>query len=133
MIFIDCNIPMYLVGGPHAHKVESQLLLQRAAASGIRLVSNAEVLQEILHRYSAINRRDAIEPAMNCLMGLVDEIYPVEESTVLRASRMLLVSSGVSARDAVHLATMERYEIETIMSFDAGFDQWPGIRRLYKI
>jgi hypothetical protein len=29
-----------------------------------RLVTDAEVLQEILHRYVAIDRRDAIQPAL---------------------------------------------------------------------
>ena len=28
MIFIDSNIPMYLVGAPHPHKVDAQRLLE---------------------------------------------------------------------------------------------------------
>ena len=133
LIFIDSNIPMYLVGAPHVHKFDAQLLLQQAAASGICLVSDAEVIQEILHRHTAINRKDAIEPAMNCLLQLVDEIYPIEKVTFVRASAILLGSSGISARDAVDLAAIEQHGIQTIMSFDAGFDQWPGIRRLYQV
>ena len=67
MIFVDSNIPMYLVGAPHPHKTDSQRLLERAIADGERLVSDAEVLQEILHGYVAINRRDAIQPAFDAL------------------------------------------------------------------
>jgi hypothetical protein len=33
-------------------------------------VTSAEVLQEILHRYVAINRRDAIQPAFDALPGV---------------------------------------------------------------
>jgi hypothetical protein len=62
MIFIDSNIPMYLVGRPHRHKAEAQVLLEAAIAANERLVTSAEVLQEILHRYVAIRRRDAIQP-----------------------------------------------------------------------
>jgi predicted nucleic acid-binding protein len=36
----------------------------------------------------------------------------------------------LSARDAVHLAVMEHHGIERIMTFDSGFDAFPGITRL---
>jgi predicted nucleic acid-binding protein len=62
LIFVDSNIPMYLLGAPHAHKVEAQILLERLIADGQRLVTDAEVLQEILHRYAAIDKREAIAP-----------------------------------------------------------------------
>jgi predicted nucleic acid-binding protein len=39
---------------------------------------------------------------------------------------------GIQGRDAIHLAVMERSGIESIMSFDAGLDQYPGITRLHK-
>ncbi len=63
MIFVDSNIPMYLVGAPHPHRADARRLLERAVGDGERLVSDAEVLQEILHRYVVISRRDAIQPA----------------------------------------------------------------------
>jgi predicted nucleic acid-binding protein len=37
---------------------------------------------------------------------------------------------GISARDAVHAAVMLNHEIGSIATFDAGFDQVPGIRRM---
>ena len=52
MIFIDSNIPMSLVGRAHPHKIDSQRLLERCIADGERLVTDCEVLQEILHRLS---------------------------------------------------------------------------------
>jgi uncharacterized protein len=35
-----------------------------------RLLTDAEVLQEVLHRYVAIDRRDAIQPAFDALPGI---------------------------------------------------------------
>ena len=75
MIFIDSNVPMYLVGGPHPHKLDAQQLLERYISDGERLVADAEVLQEILHRYTAIQRKDAIQPAFEALLGVVDEVF----------------------------------------------------------
>ena len=53
MILIDSNIPMYLVGADHPHKIDAQRLLERCIADRVRLVTDVEVLQEILHRYIA--------------------------------------------------------------------------------
>lgn len=130
MTFVDSNIPMYLIGMAHPHKVDAQRLLEQLIAEEERLVTDAEVLQEILHRYAAIERRDAIQPAFDAITGIVDEIYPIEAADVDRAKVVLAGSRSLSARDALHVAIMERYGIERILSFDAGFDARPGISRI---
>lgn len=130
MIFVDSNVPMYLVGAPHPHKIDAQHLLERAIADGERLVTSAEVLQEILHRYVAIQRRDAIQPAFDALLGVVDEVYPVSREDVERASRVLDGLGATSARDALHVAVMQRREVGRILTFDRAFDGIPGIERV---
>jgi uncharacterized protein len=127
---VDSNIPMYLVGAPHPHKVDAQRLLEKLIRDRQRLVTDAEVLQEILHRYVAIDRRGAIQPAFDALLGIVDEVLPVDARAVERAKQIVLEYQELSARDAVHLAVMERHGIKQILSFDAGFDAFPGITRL---
>lgn len=130
MIFVDSNIPMYLVGADHPHKVDARRLLEAAVAGSERLVTSAEVLQEILHRYVAIDRRDAIQPAFDALLGIADEVLAVERPDTQRAKDIVLGSRRVSARDALHIAIMERAGISRIMSFDTGFDGIPGVTRL---
>ena len=132
MIFVDSNVPMYLVGAPHPHKVEAQILLERLIASGERLATDAEVLQEVLHRYTAIHRRDAIAPTVRLALEIVDEVYPIEKADVLRAGEIVQNPAELSARDAIHIAIMERHGIRSILSFDSDFDRWPGIHRLYE-
>ncbi len=107
--------------------------MERSAAAGERLVSDAEVLQEILHRYTAINRREAIGPAMDALLSVVDEILPIEKEDVLRAGEILRRPEGFSARDALHIAIMARHRIGRIMSFDADFDRWQGVTRVHSV
>ena len=130
MILVDSNIPMYLIGAPHPHKSDAQKLLEKCIAEGERLVTDAEVLQEILHRYVAIERRDAIQPAFDALLGVVDEVFPVDVSAAERAKKIVLGNKRLSSRNAVHLAVMEQQGVERIMSFDAGFDGFPGIKRV---
>jgi len=121
---------MYLVGAPHVHKGDAQRLLEKFVSERQRLVTDAEVLQEILHRYAAIQRRDAIQPAFNALLGVVDQVLPIDQVAVERAKQIVLGHIELSARDAIHLAVMEHHGIDRILSFDSGFDQFPGIIRL---
>lgn len=124
---------MYLVGGSHPRKTDAQMILERLVVSGERLVSDAEVLQEVLHRYTAINKRDAIDPAIRVMLDVVDEIFPIEKRDVLRAAEIARSPSLFSARDAVHISVMERHGVSTILTFDADYDRWPGLKRLYRI
>jgi hypothetical protein len=130
VIFVDSNIPMYLVGASHHHKVDAQRLVESVIVRNERLVTDAEVLQEILHRYVAIERRDAIQPAFDVVLGIVDEVFPIELEDVERAKTTAMNRAAVSARDAVHVAVMERRGITRILSFDRGFDRVPGIQRI---
>jgi predicted nucleic acid-binding protein len=130
VILVDSNIPMYLVGAPHPHKANAQRLLEKLISDRQRLVTDAEVLQEILHRYVAIDRRGAIQPAFDALLGVVDDVLAVDRTVVERAKQIVLGYRQLSARDAVHLSVMEKNGIEQILSFDSGFDAFPRITRL---
>jgi uncharacterized protein len=130
VIFIDSNVPMYLVGAAHRHKLDAGRMLEEAILSGERLVTDAEVLQEILHRYVAIDRRDAIEPALRSMLDVVDEVFPVDVSLVESARDLLLRHPRLSARDAIHVAAMQRHGVQRIMTFDRDYDDMPGIVRV---
>jgi uncharacterized protein len=131
VILVDSNIPMYLVGAEHPNKSVAQRMLERAVITGERLVTDAEVLQEILRRYAAIGRREAIGPAFEAVLGVVDEVLPIAREDVERARVLLTTAARLSARDAVHVAIMQRHAIDRVMSFDRGFDEIPGIVRLF--
>jgi predicted nucleic acid-binding protein len=124
---------MYLIGAPHPHKDDAKLLLENVVLSGQHLVTDAEVLQEILHRYAAIGKREAIQPAFEVVRNIVDEVFAIEERDVLRAGDIMEDQVSMSARDAIHIAVMERHGIETILSFDADFDRWPGVKRMFRL
>jgi predicted nucleic acid-binding protein len=130
VIFVDSNIPMYLVGSPHPHKTDAQRLVERLVSDRERLVTDAETLQEILHRYVAIHRSDFIQPAFDTLLGITDQIFAVDRAAAERAKEIVLGRPRLSARDALHLAIMEQHGIDRILSFDSGFDGYPGVTRL---
>ena len=124
---------MYLIGAPHRHKTEAQVIVERLIASGQRLVTDAEVLQEILHRYTAIEKREAIGPALKVTLDITDEVFSIQKADVLRASEIVQNPAKLSARDAVHIAVMEHRGVRSILSFDADFDLWPSLNRIYTV
>jgi hypothetical protein len=130
VILIDSNVPMYLVGAAHPHKTDAQRQLERLVADRERLVTDAEVLQEILHRYVAIDRRAAIQPAFDAILGVVDEVLAVDAPIVQLAKTIVLGRHQLSARDAIHAAVMTHHGITRIFSFDDEFDGIPGIERI---
>jgi hypothetical protein len=130
VIFVDSNIPMYLVGAEHPNKHRARSLVEAAVSRGDALVTDVEVLQEVLHRYAALRRTDAVQPAFDVTLSLVDEVLPVTLPHVERARDILLADYGLSARDVLHLAVMADAQVIRIMTFDAGFDAYPGVERL---
>jgi uncharacterized protein len=130
LIFVDSNIPMYLIGSPHPHKLDAQRLVQAAIAAGEPLLTDAEVLQEICHRFVSLQRRDMIQPGFDAILGIVDDVLPVAREDAEAAKDVLLRYASLSARDAVHIAVMNRHGLNRIMTFDRGYDVYPGIERV---
>jgi predicted nucleic acid-binding protein len=98
--------------------------------TGERLVTSAEVMQEILHRYVAIGRRDAIGPASRVLDEICDEVLDITRNDVEAAREIVQKDLRFTARDALHVAVMRRHSVETILSFDRAFDFFDDLQRI---
>jgi len=129
VILVDSNIPMYLVGGDHPNRARTHAALLAIAAEGERLVTDAAVLQEILHRYVLTQRVHLLHEAMQAILDLTVEVYPMQREDVVLAADVVRTAK-VSARDAIHVAVMRRRCITRILSFDRGFDGIEGIERI---
>ena len=130
MTFVDANVPMYLVGDPHPNQARALAALLRLARDGEQFVTDVDVYQEILHRYTSTRRLHIIDAAIQCLDVIISGVllYGMEE---IRVARALIDSvQGISARDALHVAVMRSAGITRILSYDRGFDAVPGIERL---
>ena len=97
----------------------------------LRAIQGLAHAEEILRRYTTIDRRDAIEPAIDILREVVDSVHPIEFADVARSRRILVSTPRLSERDALHIAVMQARDIVRIMSFDTGFDLVSGIERIH--
>lgn len=106
------------------------MLFGRLASEGETFATDVEAYREILHRYTALNRTDAIEPAITLPDAIADEVFALAMDHIRGAQKLIESIRGVSARDAVHAAIMRSAGISDIFSFDRGFDRFPGISRI---
>ena len=128
MIFVDSNVPMYLVGVPHPNREQVETFLRQRPDEDY--VTSAEVYQEILHRYAAIDRRRAINDAFTLLDDLVGSVFSISRDEVEAARQVAEKHPELSARDCLHLAVMAANGVSRILSFDDGFSDYSGVTRL---
>jgi predicted nucleic acid-binding protein len=129
-VFVDSNIPMYVAGRDHPNRGPALRFLEAVRAPRIDGCTSAEVLQEILFRYSGLNRLDLMARVYELFAELCPAVLPVTLADTDRAKTLLCSAVGVSARDAVHAAVMLNNDIHDIATFDQGFDRVPGLRRV---
>lgn len=134
-IFIDANIPMYVAGRDHPLKETSTRILKLAAARPESFFTDAEVLQELLHRYLALRRtwpsgRRATIDFAELMRGRIEPIYG--EDVERAASLAEKYAPPLAARDLLHAAVMLRVGTEKIATADTDFDHLApeGIVRL---
>ena len=130
MILIDSNILMYAAGADHPHKSPSVAVLERIAGGEVEAVINAEVLQEILHRYRSIRRWEDGRRVYDLTRQLFPVVLPVTAAALDRARDLLDRVASIMARDAVHAAVVLTEGLEAVCSYDKDFDRIPGIIRL---
>ena len=122
---------MYLVGAGHPNKERALEILTNLIRDEELLITDVEVYQEILHRYSAIGRHDAIDAAFAILDAIAEEVLSFGLAEVRAARRLIGLVPVISSRDALHVAVMRQAGASRILSFDRGFDSCPGIERLF--
>jgi predicted nucleic acid-binding protein len=130
-IHIDANIPIYAMGREHPLREPALQVLQLAADHSSAFFTDAEVLQEIVHRHVALKRWPAAHTYFRQFLVLMSgRIEPMYVSDVENTGFLATRYQDLSARDLVHLAVMQRVGATKIVSADSGFDAVSGIERL---
>ncbi len=133
-IFVDTNVAIYAAGREHPLKQPSKEILRLAAARPRDFFTDAEVLQELLHRYLALRMWPAGKNAVRGFAALMKgSIESVSAEDVERAADLADdYAPELSARDLLHVAVMLRAGSQTIATADKSFDRLAdnGIERL---
>jgi hypothetical protein len=129
VILVDTNVIMYAAGAEHPHKKPSVAFLERVARGEIEATIDAEVLQEILHRYRTIGRWEDGRRVYDLARQLFRNVVPVTAEVLDRARRILDTDRRIMARDALHAAVVMAEGLEAVCSWDRDFDRIKGIVR----
>jgi uncharacterized protein len=128
-MYVDTTIFMYAMGADSRFKEPCARILRAGATDKTVLVTSAETLQEVLHRYRSIGRHREIQITFDAISAAVQQVLPVTSADVEEARRLgeRAGASGTSARDLVHAAVARRQGIREILTVDTGFASIPGV------
>ena len=130
MILVDSNIVMYAAGAEHPNKTPSVAFLASVADERVEAIIDAEFLQEILHRYRALNRWIEGRRVYDLARQIFPAVLPITSEILDRARILLDEYEGLMARDALHAAVVELNTLEAICSYDQDFDRISTIKRI---
>ena len=129
--FLDANIPIYAAGRPHRLKGPCAQVLMLAAERPEAFLTDAEVLQELLHRYLALRLWSEGRDVFHGFADLMRErVEPVQAIDVEQAALLADELPELGARDLLHAAIIRRLEVQNIISADAGLDRLTEVERL---
>jgi predicted nucleic acid-binding protein len=130
MVFVDSNVPMYVAGRGHPNREPARRLLASAREGALDICTSTEVLQEIMYRYTALQRRDLAASVYDLFVQICPIVLPVTLADTDRAKALVSHSSAISVRNAIHAAVMLNHDVTDIATFDEGFDRIEGVRRI---
>jgi predicted nucleic acid-binding protein len=118
VIFVDTNLFMFAVGGPHPLRGPARAFFQESVEKSLQLVTSAEVLQELLHAYLPVGRLATLDAALALADACIAVVWPIDVEDVRAARVFADRHSGLGARDLLHLACCRRHGAERIKTFD---------------
>lgn len=119
MIFVDTNVIMYAVGRAHPLKVEARAFFEEhLERSDAPLCTSAEVLQELMHAYVAVDRIHTLRSAMMLVEERIPHVWDVGAKDVQAALALIDVHRELGARDLLHLAMCRRRGVTRIRTYD---------------
>ena len=130
MIMLDTNIFMYAAGVSHPNKKPCLQLLEKIASGNIGAIIDAEVLQEILHRYRSINRWEDGCRVFESARQIIPIVEPITDETLDLAFDIMKCHPELMARDALHAAACQISGCDVFCSYDKDFDKIQNIKRL---
>lgn len=137
-LFLDANVPTYAVGRDHPLKEPCKEIVSLAARYPHAFFTNAEVLQEMMHRYLSSGRfadgKQAVLDFSVVMRGSIEAVTAADMERALELADRYATrpGSGLAARDVLHAAVMLRTGSKKIVSADRDFDELTpeGIERL---
>lgn len=139
-LFLDANVPTYAAGRDHPLKEPCREVLRLSVRHPRSFFTNAEVLQEMLHRYLALRRwpegKRVVLDFAALMSGAVEPVFAEDAVRACDLADRHAAKPGarLAARDLLHAAVVlrARGDAAKIVTADRDFDDLAaeGIERL---
>jgi predicted nucleic acid-binding protein len=127
-MFLDSNVFIHLYEADGKKGAECSRLFKRIAAGEQNAVTSPLVFDEVIYYFLDVRGLPFVEKIWRHMTTLSHlEVLPVDEKVTEHV--MKFVKAGMAPRDAFHAATMYANGVDTICSYDKGFDHVPSIKR----
>src|ERR1039457_4362040 len=100
MILVDANVLMYASGAEHSNKEPVVAFLRRVAEGEVDAAVDAEVLQEVIHRYTSLQRWDEGRKVYTIARFLFPEVLAITGAVLDHAKALVDELGSVTARAA---------------------------------
>ncbi len=121
---------MYAAGAEHPLKRPCIAILEAIAHDELAAVTNVEVVQEILYRYSALGQRKKAVEVSELFLKVVPVVLPIVREDIVLALDLHLQYQQLQARDSIHLAVMRNHDLDHLISADQHFDGVSDVIRI---
>lgn len=129
--FLDTSVLMYAAGTEHRLKEACVRIVDGIGDGAIRdVVTSAEVVQEIVHRYLSIGQPEIARDLATRTLDLLAPVLPITHALMRRVPDLAARYPGLAARDLIHIATCIHDGIPEIISADRGLDRVAEVRRI---
>ena len=129
MKLLDANVFVYAVGKPDPYREPCRKIIQVLLNSSHQYLTDAEVLQEILHVYGRRGRREQGVRLAETLIDAELHIIPIGAAEIAATAQLLRKYPQISTRDAIHAAVVQLHGLEGVVSADRHFDVIRGVTR----
>ena len=127
-MFIDANVFIYAYTDKLERGKKSKAFLDKVARGEQNATTSALVVNEVLYYMHEARGMGGVEDAHRHIRSMNSlSMLPLDDKVV--AVSLEYMRNGLQVTDAFHAATMKLAGIDTICSYDRGFDEKKGIIR----
>lgn len=121
---------MYAGGASHPLRDACRRVLRHVVEGRLAATTSAEVVQEILHRFTAGGRHDVGARMARYTLDLFAPVVPVSHEVMGLMPDLVRRYRTALARDLVHVATCIGEGIPAVITPDIDFDSFEEVDRL---
>ncbi len=131
IVFLDADVCLHAaIPSSPAHQACAWVMTE-IAYGRINAAIDVEVIREILSRLRQAGERDKAYTFIESLMQLIPIQYPVNIQDIRLAAALSRMPEAQRLRpsECIHLAVMQHHGLNTIISMDSAYDEFPELTR----